>query len=249
MKIDHLQKLLGTRLEADAAPAARAVGVGPLQGAKTIEVSRMVADPSQPRRDFDDEELDHLAASLRDHGQREAIRVRWDGGQDRYVIVSGERRWRAAQRAGLPTLLAIIDTDEMTGDRILEMQLIENCLRSDLTAVEAGRAYKSLMTTWDCSQQELADRLHVSPSKVSRALAALDLPAAVQVEIAQGKRGGTTAVKQARRKPAPKVVSKATKPIRLACSAGSAVVTPKPGRSLVEVLTGLLEQARTREAA
>lgn len=245
MKTDHLTKLLGTRLEADAGHAPKTVGVTPLHSARTIAVSRIVADPSQPRRTFDEEELDHLAASLRDAGQREAIRVRWDAKQDRYVIVSGERRWRAAQRAGLTTLLAIIDGDEMTNDRILEMQMIENCLRADLSAVEAGRAYRTLMTTWNCTQKELAARLHVSESKVTRSLQSLDLPAEVQREIVRGKRGGTTAVLKARRKSG----AKASKPVRLVCPGGTAVVTVKQGHTVVDVLTALLEQARSRDAA
>jgi ParB family chromosome partitioning protein len=248
MKMQHLERLLGGRLEADAAHAGQTVGVKPLNTARVIDVARIVADPSQPRQEFDEEELDRLAASLRDAGQREPIRVRWDSKQDRYVVVSGERRWRASQRAGLTTLLAVVDGDEMTDDRILEMQLIENCLRVDLSAVEAGRAYKTLMTTWNCSQQDLAARLHVSPSKVSRALAALDLPTEVQAEIVKGTRGGTTAVLKARRKPATKAAKK-QKPVRLACPAGSVVVTLKPGHTVVEVLTALLEQERRRDAA
>lgn len=248
MKTDHLTRMLGTRLEADAGHAAKTVGVTPLHGARTIEVSRIVADPAQPRREFNEEELDQLAGSLRDAGQREPIRVRWDGKQDRYVIVSGERRWRAAQRAGLKTLLAVIDEGEMTADRILEMQMIENCLRADLSAVEAGRAYRTLMTAWACSQKELAARLHVSESKVTRALQALDLPETVQKEIAQGNRGGMTAVKQARRKPAT-TSARPMKPVRLTCPAGSAVVTVKPDRTLVEVLMILLEQEQRRSAA
>jgi ParB family chromosome partitioning protein len=248
MKLQHLERLLGSRLEADAAHAGQTVGVAALHTAKAIEVSRIVADPSQPRTEFDDEELDRLAASLRDAGQRETIRVRWDAAQDRYVIVSGERRWRAAQRAGIPTLLAMIDTGEMTGDRLLEMQLIENCLRVDLSAVEAGRAYRSLMQAWGCSQKELAARLHVSESKVCRAMQALDLPAAVQTEITKGTRGGMAAVVKARRKPASRA-TKQQKPVRLSCPAGTAVVTVRPGHTLVEVLTALLEQERGREAA
>jgi ParB family chromosome partitioning protein len=248
MKLQHLERMLGGRLEADAAHAGQTVGVKSLNAAKVIEVARIVADPSQPRTEFDDEELDLLAASLRDAGQRETIRVRWDARQDRYVIVSGERRWRAAQRAGIPTLLAVIDSDEMTGDRLLEMQLIENCLRVDLSAVEAGRAYRSLMQTWGCSQRELAARLHVSESKVSRAIQTLDLPTAVQTEITKGKRGGMAAVVKARRRSSPRIV-KPGKPVRLACPSGSAVVTVKQGHTLVEVLAALLEQERGRAAA
>jgi hypothetical protein len=102
------------------------------------------------------------------------------------------------------------------------------------------------MATWQCSQKELAARLRISESKVSRALSALDLPVEVQKEIAQGNRGAIVAVKQARKRPASR--SK-TRPAKLTCPVGSAVVTAKPGRTVVEVLTALLEQEKGRAAA
>ena len=247
MKMQSLERLLGNRLDADAAHAGQTVGVTPLPGARNIDVARIMADPSQPRRTFDEAELDDLAASLRDVGQQQPIRVRWDGKQDRYIIISGERRWRAAHKAGLSTVMAVVDGRDLSDDRILEAQLIENAVRSDLTAVESGRAYQTLMTTWQCSQQELAARLHVSTSKVSRSLAALDLPEQVQREIAVGNRGGTSAVQKARKRTSRK--TRASKPIRLTSPPGIALVTPAPGRTVVEVLTALLEQERARAAA
>jgi ParB family chromosome partitioning protein len=246
-KIDHLERLLGTRLAADAAPAEKTVGVTNLHSARVIETARIVADPNQPRRTFDEGDLAELVESMRDVGQRDPIHVRWDGKQSRWVVVTGERRWRAAQRLGLATMTAIVDGDDVPEDRLLHLQVIENEIRASLSAVEAGQAYQTLMTLWQCSQRELAARLGVSESKVSRALQALALPPEVQQEIAQCNRGGMTAVKQARSRGSRR--GKRARPTRLSCPAGAAVVTVKPGHTLVEVLTALLEQERSRAAA
>jgi ParB family chromosome partitioning protein len=246
-KMEHLERLLGGRLEADAASASQTVGVRQLHSARVIDTGRIVADPAQPRRMFDETAMAELCASMRDVGQRDPIRCRWDGKQERWVIITGERRWRAAQQIGLQTMLVIVEGETLTEDRLLHLQVIENEVRANLTAVDAGQAYRTLMTTWQCNQRELAARLGVSESKVSRSLQALDLPDEIQREIAQCNRGGMAAVKQARTRPRRK--PKAGKPIRVTCPAGAAVVTVKPGHTLVEVLTALLEQERGRAAA
>lgn len=247
MKLNHLERMLGSRVEADASLDPKTVGVKQLHGARIIETGRIVADPSQPRRTFADDEMQELVETMREVGQRDAIRVRWDGGQDRWVIVTGERRWRAAQMIGLPTMFAIVEGEDLPSDKLLALQIIENEVRAGLTAVDAGRAYQSLMTKWQCNQKELAARLRISESKVSRALQSLGLPVEVQKEIAQCNRGGMVAVKQARKRPVSR--SKTPKPQRLTCPAGSAVVTVKQGHSVVDVLTSLLEQERQRAAA
>lgn len=246
MQAKDLERLLGNRVTADASTPRHAVGTKPLHGARVIDVARIVADPDQPRKTFDDADLQELADSIRDIGQQQPVRVRWSSQQDRYVIISGERRLRAAQRAGITTLIAVVEGEDLAADRLLQMQVVENEVRSNLTGVEAGAAYRSLMATWQCSQKELAERLRISESKVSRALSALDLPVEVQKEIAQGNRGAMVAVKQARKRPATRSKTKTSK---LSCPFGSVVVTVKPGRSVVEVLTSLLEQEQRRAAA
>jgi ParB family chromosome partitioning protein len=248
MKSDHLARMLGSRLEADAAPSRQTVGVKQLHGARVIDTARIAADPTQPRRTFDDDEMQELVASIREVGQREPIRVRWDGKQDRWIVVTGERRWRAAQMIGLPEMIALVEGDDLPSDRLLHLQVVENEVRANLTAVDAGRAYQTLMTMWSCSQKELAARLGISESKVSRALQSLDLPETVRDEIARGNRGGMAAVKAARKRPSKKQKSMA-KATTLSCSSGKAVITANPGRSVVEVLTALLEQERKRGAA
>lgn len=249
-KTDALQRLLGGRVSSDAASPGKTVGVQTMTDANTIEITRIVPDPAQPRREFDEAELSELAGSLRDLGQQQPIRVRWDSAKDKYVIIAGERRWRAAQQAGLKTLSAIIDDKTLTADRVLEMQVVENALRADLTPLEAGAAYRLLMQTWQCTQQQLAQRLHVSQSKVSRALAALDLPEPVQAAVGQGKVGAVAAVKkQATKRAARKQAKQGAKPVKIVTPIGSVVVTPRPGQSVADVLSAAIGQTRGKEAA
>lgn len=247
----HLSRLLGTRIESDAAVAPQTVGVQPLATARVIRVDRIVADPNQPRREFDDIELENLAGSMRDVGQTDPVKVRWDADRDRWVLIDGERRWRAAQRIGRPTLDAVVVQQELSTDRLLEMQVVENALRQDLTPLESGAAFRQLMAVWGCNQSVLAARLHISESKVSRCLQALDLPAEVQQAVEAGEIGVMSAVKQARRKSAAasgRGRRAAAAPVRIDTDAGTVIVTPKPGRSVEDALVAALE-SRRRSAA
>jgi ParB family chromosome partitioning protein len=246
-KASMLDRLMGTAVSAGANHAGETVGVTAMHSAKRIAVERIIPDPDQPRKTFDEQELADLEASLKDHGQSVPVQVRWDGGRDRYVIVDGERRWRAAQRAGLTTLAATVETREMSPDKVLEMQIVENALRVDLTPLEAGRAYQTLMKLWACNQTQLAQRLHISQPKVSRSLEALNLPADIQADVEQRKTGAMAAVKRERAKASRRPRAKPSS--TLTCPAGTAVVTPAAGRTVVDVLLGLLEQERRREAA
>jgi len=249
-KVDSLARLLGTRVAADAAHAGQTIGVRPLTAAKVVDISRIVPDPDQPRKAFDDDDLALLAGSLKDHGQTDPVKVRWDAARDRWVLIDGERRYRAAQQAGLTTLTAVVDDRQMSPDRVLELQLVENAIRTDLTPLESGAAYQQLMAVWNCNQKALAQRLHVSESKVSRAISALTLPVEVQQAVEAGKVGATTAVMKARRKPtAPGSRAARPKPVRVPTDAGVVVITPKPGRSVVDVLVAALDAERKRGAA
>lgn len=248
-KADTLARLLGTRVASDAAHAGQTVGVQPLTTAKVVDISRIVPDPSQPRRSFDQDDLAQLAGSLRDHGQTDPVKIRWDAAQDRWVLIDGERRYRAAQLAGISTLTAVVDNREMQPDRVLELQLVENALRADLTPLESGAAYQQLMAVWSCNQQQLAGRLHISQSKVSRAIAALSLPADVQHAVEAGQVGAMSAVKKARRKPAAAGRRQTAKPVRISTPAGVVIVTTKPGRSVVDALVAALDAERKRAAA
>lgn len=247
-KIDSLAKLMGGRLAADAAHAGQTIGVQAMPAAKIIDIDRIEADPDQPRRDFDEEELADLAGSLRDHGQTDPVKARWDAARDRYVLIDGERRWRAAQQIGLKTLSAVVETRQLPADKILEYQLIENALRADLSAIEAGAAYRNLMATWNVNQAQLAKRLHISESKVSRALQALELPAEVKAAVDEGKIGAVSAVKKHRAKPDAKKTSKAAKPVRIATPAGVVSVTLKKGFTVHDALTAAIEQTAKKAA-
>lgn len=249
-RIDDLKRMMGDRLAVDAAHAGQAIGVQTMTAAKIIAIDRIVADQDQPRRVFDEEELAELAGSLRDHGQTDPVKVRWDAGRDRYVIIDGERRLRAAQRIGITSLSAVVESRHLTTDQITEYQLIENSLRSDLSAIEAGAAYRNLMNVWSVNQVQLAKRLHISESKVSRALAALDLPADVKAAVDAGEVGAVVAVQKHRAKPkqTAKRASKTSKPTKIVTPAGIAVVTPKAGATALDVLLVAVEQLRRKAA-
>ena len=165
---------------------ARYDGVTRPKDALTIPVEKLLPDPDQPRREFDEEELERLAESLKTRGQLQPIRVRWDAGQGAWVIVSGERRWRAARRAGLPALACVEVKGELSADTVLEDQLVENCLRTDLKPVEQARAFEALMDRKGLSGRQLADLLNLSRMTVARALSLLELPADVLDQVEQG---------------------------------------------------------------
>ena len=175
----------GTPVQPSAAARAYA-GRTQLREACKIRLDRIVADANQPRKDFDEAALDELAESLKARGQLQPIRVRWDEVADRYVVVVGERRWRAAQRAGLDSLVCVVAPGDATPEELLEDQLVENALRQDLKPIEEAKAYRQLLDSFRVSQRQLAERLHVSPQKITRALALLDLPTDVQESVEQG---------------------------------------------------------------
>lgn len=178
---------------ASATVPARDVGVSRSRDAMEIEVDRIVPDPDQPRKEFDLEALGRLAESLRTRGQLQPIQVRWDEGLGRYVVLLGERRWRAAQSAGLAKLRCVVRTTPLSEDDKLSIQLVENCLREDLTAMDQARAFRTLMDRQGWTVRKLAEELSISPGRVSQAVALLTLPESVQERVDQGGLTSTTA--------------------------------------------------------
>lgn len=152
----------------------------------SIEVDRIVPDPDQPRKEFDGDALVRLAESLKTRGQLQPIQVRWDTGLGRYVVLMGERRWRAAQAAGLAKLQCVVREKAPDDDERLSLQLVENCLREDLSPMEQARAFRTLMDRRGWTQEKLAAELAVSRTIVVRALSLLKLPDAVQEHVEQG---------------------------------------------------------------
>lgn len=243
-KLNTLNRILGTNLEVAAAGPKKYAGTKRMQSAYSLEVGRIVPDPDQVRRTFDATELDELAASLRAVGQLQPVVVRYVEDQDRYVLVAGERRYRAAQLAGLATLDAVVIETPADRARLTHLQLVENAVRADVSPVDAAAAMRSLLAAWGCTQQELAQRLNMSQSRVSRTLAILDLPADVRQRVVAGEVAPTAAVKRSTRRRR----SKGTR-TKLSCPAGTAVVAPRPGFTVAQVLEHLLEQERRRTAA
>src|SRR5512135_1333874 len=162
-------------------------GAARIRDALSIEIERIAPDPDQPRKDFDQDSLTELAASLKARGQLQPIRVRWSDAVSQWIIVTGERRYRAALLAGLPTLTCIEAKGPLTTDDILEDQLVENCLREDLKPIEQARAFKALIDRRGWSYRQLAEALHIGPASVARALALLELPEDLQGRVTAGE--------------------------------------------------------------
>ena len=187
----HLEESLGVREQdrrpkLSPTPLSRDAGRRPLRNVGRVDINQVVPDPEQPRVDFPEEALERLAQSIRDKGQLSAIRVRWSEALGKWVIISGERRWRASKRAGLATIDCYFHEGEPSKSEVLEEQLIENCLREDLQPIEEARAFAALMDLNGWNGKELAEALRVPPAKVSRALALLKLPADIQEQVASG---------------------------------------------------------------
>jgi len=162
-------------------------GASRLRDALAVELDRIIPDPDQPRKEFDPEAIASLAASLKGRGQLQPIRARYDAEADRWVIVAGERRYRAAIVAGLSTLMLIEAKGPADPDEILEDQLVENCLREDLKPIEQAKAFRTLIDRRGWSYRQLSDHLHVAPASVARALALLELPDDVQGQVEAGQ--------------------------------------------------------------
>jgi ParB family chromosome partitioning protein len=164
-----------------------------LDAACLISIDRIMPDPGQPRKEFDEEALDRLAESLRTRGQLQPIRVRWDDGVDKYIVVVGDRRYRAAMRAGIESIACVVVAGNPSPEDLLEDQLVENALREDLKPVEQARAYEVLLSARGLSQRQLAERLQIGHASIARALALLDLPEPIQEAVDQGHIAPNTA--------------------------------------------------------
>lgn len=149
-----------------------------------ISVDLISANPDQPRTFFSEEALDELATSIRELGviQPLTLRLADDG---RYQIIAGERRWRAAKRAGLPTVPAYVRT--ASDSEITEMALIENIQREDLNAIEVALAFRKLIDTYHLTQDRLSERLGKKRATIANHLRLLKLPAEIQLGLRDHK--------------------------------------------------------------
>jgi ParB family chromosome partitioning protein len=154
-------------------------------GLAEIPVDQLSPNPQQPRHQFDDEALAELAASIRRHGVLQPVLVSEDGPQ-RFILVTGERRWRAAQLAGLETVPAVIRERLESADQ-LELALVENLQRRDLTPLEEARAFDHLRSSLGLSQAEIAARVGMDRSTIANSLRLLKLPAEVRELVERGE--------------------------------------------------------------
>lgn len=165
----------------------------PIQGPVfLIEADRISPNPYQPRREFNEQELGELAASIREFGVLQPIIVTKveqeteTGTQVQYQLIAGERRWRASQMAGLERIPAIIKSINRDRDR-LELAILENVQRSNLNAIEAARAYSRLQDEFNLTQREIGARLGKSREVVANTIRLLALPTPIQDAVARGQ--------------------------------------------------------------
>lgn len=184
---------LGRGLDAllPATPAqlqAPATGVAPSRYAAgnvfSCAIERITPQKGQPRQYFDPTALEELAQSLREHGLIEPLVVR-KVGEDRFEIIAGERRWRAAQKAGLREVLVVVR--ELSNKDAFELALIENVQREDLSPIELAEALQRLIDEYEFTQETLAKRLGKDRSTLANALRLLKLPGSVREQVTRGQ--------------------------------------------------------------
>lgn len=184
-----LGKGLSALLESASSDITTTSNAGSLQGSQTVGsissilISQIEANPFNPRTHFEEDALQELAKSIGEHGVIQPLTVR-KLGRDNYQIISGERRFRASQLAGLteiPCYIRIANDSTM-----LEMALVENIQREDLNAIEVGLSYQRLIDECDFTQEKLGEKLGKSRSNITNYLRLLKLPIKVQVAVREG---------------------------------------------------------------
>ena len=168
-----LDAIFGGNIEVKAKPMSEMI---------EIKISDIVPNPTQPRTEFDEEALEELADSIRQLGLIQPITVKRDG--EKYIIISGERRWRASEKAGLESVPAYIrEVDDTT---LHAMALVENIQREDLNAIEISLGMQRLVEECGLTQEALAERLGKKRSTVANYLRLLNLPEEIQFAIKSG---------------------------------------------------------------
>ena len=154
-------------------------------GPKRLPVEFLIANRANPRRDFDTDQLDELTSSIREKGVMQPLLVRPSGDPNIFEIIAGERRWRAAQRAGLHDVPVIIR--EVDDKEALELAIIENVQRVDLNPLEEAQGYEQLIEQFSYTQQDLAQVIGKSRSHVANTLRLLKLPREVRDMVSNGQ--------------------------------------------------------------
>lgn len=148
-----------------------------------LKITELEANQNQPRRNFDDQGLQELAESIRQHGVVQPIIVRKI--DNSYQIVAGERRWRAARLAGLKSVPVVVK--DYSNIEVMEIALIENLQRQDLNAIEEAIAYKSLIEEHEMTQEEISEKIGKSRPAIANTLRLLNLPGEIKEFVIQGK--------------------------------------------------------------
>jgi ParB family chromosome partitioning protein len=186
MMSQHSKRRLGRGLAALIGEEPKEEVVeGGSKSLRLVPIEFLHANPNNPRKSFKEEELEDLSRSIREKGLLQPIVVRTKGETTRFEIVAGERRWRAAQRAGVHEIPVIVR--ELSDGEALEVALIENIQRADLNALEEARAYQQLMDQFAYTQQQLADALGKSRSHIANTLRLQTLPAEIKSYIEEGR--------------------------------------------------------------
>lgn len=153
-------------------------------GSMEIALDQIVPNPRQPRVQMDETELQGLADSIREHGVLQPLIVSYDGQLDRYILIAGERRWRASRLAGLENVPVILR--QASEQQRLELALIENVQRADLTPLETAEAYHHLIDEFGLTHEEVAARVGKSREAVTNTHRLVKLPEEVKLGLVQG---------------------------------------------------------------
>lgn len=179
-----MKKSLGLGRGLDALIDTTHISTAGSSSISEIALNKIYANPDQPRHTFDEEALNELAQSISDHGVISPITLRKDtNGQ--YMIIAGERRYRAAKLAGLSTIPAYVRTAK--DEQVMEWALIENIQREDLDAIEIALAYQRLMDEYNLTQERMSERVGKKRATVANYLRLLKLPAEIQLGIKEKK--------------------------------------------------------------
>jgi ParB family chromosome partitioning protein len=176
------RKGLGRGLSALMGDAPRAAPETRRDSVREVDIARIRPNPAQPRQHFDEETLAELAESIAQHGLLQPVLLRAVG--DGYELIAGERRWRAAQRARLHSIPALVREHDDSGSA--ELALIENVQREDLNAIEEAEGYQALITRFGHGQDQVAKLVGKSRSHVANLLRLLALPEAVRLMLLRG---------------------------------------------------------------
>lgn len=188
------------------------------RNASMIELDKIIPDPDQPRKQFDEADLQQLAESIKDHELLQPIRVRWSDEHNKWVIVSGERRFRAHQLNGATEIAVVVDEKDRSVGEIRIHQIVENLQRSGFRPCEEAKAFAEAMSLQNINAAELSRQLKKGRSYVSQSLSLLNLPEHMQAAVDAGTLPVREAYKLAREEngdktgsPTPKTMPKASR--------------------------------------